>query len=200
MRKNTKKWCCDLCMQFLVLPSYRWRTLWCILSQVSIFRLDKLQKIRIVPLYSLMKKFSLFLVLVFSFFVGSSLVSAKITISTSSCPETVNWENAKSLFEKCKPNNAVGVDNTTNLSIDKGNGFKEKVTQWTRMIAIISALGAVGALVYAGMLMQFSGGNDDTINKAKEIIKITLIGTALITVAGWLVYLVITMIFGIAGT
>jgi len=166
-----------------------------------------------------MKKISIFLVFILSFFVGNSFVSYAIdppewdnknwwntawTAAWTAAWTTstdVNWDISN--FGNYKPKNAVGKNNTAknNLSIDETNSdLKDIVTKWTEKIAIFSALGAVGALVYAGMLMQFSGGNEETINKAKEVIKITLMGVALITLAGWLVYLVITMIFWIATT
>gem|GEM_PF-2261687 len=86
----------------------------------------------------------------------------------------------------------------SNLAIDGNEStLKDRVNKWIQTIATLTALGAVGALVYAGMLMQFSGGNEDTVNKGKEIIKITIIGLAIVTVAGGLVYLVMSMIFAL---
>jgi len=54
-------------------------------------------------------------------------------------------------------------------------------------------------LVYAGMLFQFSAGEDEQINKAKNVVKMTLIGFVLLISASSIVYIVINVFYSLAG-
>jgi len=122
----------------------------------------------------------------------------------TSCPKLNDTFDPIDWLKGCKPANAAGTGDVETGDVEKGklviggNVLKDRVNWWISVIATICALWAVWALVYAGMLMQFSGGDEEKINKGKEVIKVTLTGTVLITVSGWIVYLVITMIFAIA--
>ena len=56
----------------------------------------------------------------------------------------------------------------------EGN-VKVQVVSWTNALAAFLGLLAVGAIVYGGLLMTLSGGEDEKIKKGKDIIKWSLL-------------------------
>jgi len=52
---------------------------------------------------------------------------------------------------------------------------KVQVVSWTNALAAFLGLLAVGAIVYGGLLMTLSGGEDEKIKKGKDIIKWSLL-------------------------
>jgi len=188
MKKSTKKWCSDSYMQLRDSLSFHWHMHSSLLCHRSIF-----SSIFFYFLLHCMKKIFLLFTFLMSCIFGNIFISSPVS---ANCLGSIDGVWIKSLWD-CKPSNAVGITDS-NLAIDGNEStLKDRVNKWIQTIATLTALGAVGALVYAGMLMQFSGGNEDTVNKGKEIIKITIIGLAIVTVAGGLVYLVMSMIFAL---
>lgn len=76
-------------------------------------------------------------------------------------------------------------------------GVKQKIISWTVNLARFFSLLAVGAVVYGGLLMTLSWWDDEKIKKWKEIVKWALLWFLWIVVAGWLVKVLIELIFAL---
>ena len=78
------------------------------------------------------------------------------------------------------------------------SGIKQKVVFWTNSIATALSLFAIGAIVYGGLMMTISWGEDEKITKWKDIVKWALIGF-LAAISAWaVVRLVVEVIFAVA--
>ncbi len=101
--------------------------------------------------------------------------------------------NLSQFLTDCKSKQLAG-----SADYDLEQGLKTQVNTWIRNVSLILWFIAVGMLVYAGLLFQFSAGEDEKINKAKNIIKMTLLWFLLLISAGSVVYVVINVIYGLA--
>ncbi|MDA9129316.1 pilin [Candidatus Gracilibacteria bacterium] len=83
-------------------------------------------------------------------------------------------------------------------SIKVEEGMKDQILSWTLSLAQLLGLLAVGAVVYGGLLMTLSGGEEERIKKGKDVVKWAIVGFLGVLLAGVLVRLVVELIFGIA--
>lgn len=102
------------------------------------------------------------------------------------------WTSLSSFLNWCKPKTVVWW---SDMSIEWG--FKSKINKWIKNISLILWIWAVWALVYAAILLQLSGWEDEQIKKAKNIVKRTIIGFLLLISASWIIYIVINVMFWI---
>lgn len=97
-------------------------------------------------------------------------------------------------LDKCKAKNLAWK-----ADYDLEEGAKTQVNTWITNVSLILWFIAVAMLVYAGMLFQFSAGEDEQINKAKNVVKMTLIWFVLLISASSIVYIVINVFYSLAG-
>jgi hypothetical protein len=76
--------------------------------------------------------------------------------------------------------------------------IKEKIVYWTTQLAWLLALLSVGAIVYGGLMMTISGGEDEKIKKWKDIVKWAMLGFLGLIVAWWIVRLIVEVMFSVA--
>jgi hypothetical protein len=69
----------------------------------------------------------------------------------------------------------------------------------TNKLVILATIIAIGWIVYSGYLFTTSYGNNDTIKKAKEGIKWSLIWLLIALVSQQLINAVINLVYGISG-
>ncbi len=136
------------------------------------------------------KKILLFFILTFTLFIGNNVFAE--------CKyDDKNTTSISSFLNDCKPTSVVwGTWSTANMKIE--NWFKKKINTWVKNISLILWFLAVGSLVYAGLIMQLSAGEDEKIKKAKNIIKWTLLWFLLLISASGIIYLVINVFFWLA--
>lgn len=132
----------------------------------------------------MLKKITLFFILLFSIFIWSN-------ISYATCNYT-EWADLSSFLDDCKPEKVVSADDMT-----VEWWFKDKINEWITNISLILWILAVWALVYAWLLMQLSAWEDEKIKKGKNIIKWTLTGFLLLISASAIVYIIINVMFGL---
>ena len=94
----------------------------------------------------------------------------------------------------CKPETLVWGNN---MSVDGSGGFKNKILNWVWVLWTIFGIWAVAMLVYGAIVLQFAFWEDEKINKAKNIIKWSLIGFFLLISASAVIYIVINVMFGL---
>lgn len=102
------------------------------------------------------------------------------------------WASLSSFLNWCKPSTVVW---SSDMKVEWW--FKGKINNWIKNISLVLWVLAVWALVYAWLIMQFSGWEDEKIKKWKNIIKWTLIWFLLLISASWIVYIVINVMFGL---
>jgi hypothetical protein len=102
------------------------------------------------------------------------------------------WASLSSFLNWCKPKTVVWW---WTMTIEWW--FKDKINDWIQYIALILWVWAVWALVYAAILLQLSGGEDEQIKKAKNIVKWTIIWFLLLVSASWIIYIVINVMIGL---
>lgn len=102
------------------------------------------------------------------------------------------WVSLSSFLNWCKPKTVVWW---WTMTIE--GWFKDKINDWIQNIALVLWVWAVWALVYAAILLQLSGWEDEQIKKAKNIVKWTLIWFLLLISASWIIYVVINVMFGL---
>lgn len=100
------------------------------------------------------------------------------------------WVWLGDFLNGCKPETVVGW---WTMTIE--GWFKDKINDWIANIALVLWVGAVGALVYAALLLQFANGEDEKIKKSKDIIKWTMIGFIMLISASGMIYVVINVMF-----
>lgn len=132
-----------------------------------------------------MKKILIIFFIFFSFFFSSSYTWANCTYREG--------DSVWSFLEKCAPDWVV---TQKDMTIEKW--AKDLVNKWIGNIATILWVLAVWSLIYAAILFQFANGEDEKINKAKGVVKWTMIGFLLLISASGIIYVVINMIFGLA--
>lgn len=75
--------------------------------------------------------------------------------------------------------------------------FKSKINTWTRTLASVLALLAVGAIVYWAFLMTLSWWEDERIKKGKDIVKWSIFWFLGVVAAGGLISILVNFIFAI---
>lgn len=95
-------------------------------------------------------------------------------------------------LEDCTPDGVV-----TWWTMDLDGWLRDMVLWWITNFSLFLWFIAVWALVYAGLLLQFSGWEDEKISKAKNIFKWTIIGFILLISASGIVYVIINVMFGL---
>lgn len=95
----------------------------------------------------------------------------------------------------CKPKKVVGWNEQYNMEIERW--FKDIINDWAKNLALILWVWAVGSLVYAWLLLQFNGWEDQNTEKAKNIIKWTLIGFGWMISISAFIYIIINVMFGL---
>ena len=100
---------------------------------------------------------------------------------------------------------ATELDNCLSWSdlVDPGDGLietgiKEKIVYWTTQLAWLLGLLSVGAIVYGGLMMTISGGEDEKIKKWKDIVKWSMLGFLGLIAAWWIVRLIVEVMFSVA--
>ena len=106
------------------------------------------------------------------------------------------WASIWEFLWNCKSEN-LAWNKDAKFSLD--GWAKTQVNTWVTNVSLILWFIAVAMLVYAGMLFQFSAGEDEQINKAKNVVKMTLIGFVLLISASSIVYIVINVFYSLAG-
>lgn len=84
------------------------------------------------------------------------------------------------------------------LNIISWTGFKDKIDDFVAAIGSLLGLLAVGSLVYWGYLMVFSGWEEESIKKWKDVIKWWIIGFLCLIFASAIIYLVVSTFYSIA--
>ncbi len=78
------------------------------------------------------------------------------------------------------------------------SGIKQKIVYWTSQISGLLGLLAVGAIVYGGLMMTISWGDDEKIKKWKDIVKWALIGFLALIAASGIVRVIVEVMFSVA--
>ncbi len=78
-------------------------------------------------------------------------------------------------------------------------GVKQKIKSWTTALAGLLWLLAVGAIVYGGLLMTLSWGEDEKIKKGKDVVKWSILGFLAVVMIGSVIRIVVEVVFDIAG-
>jgi hypothetical protein len=87
--------------------------------------------------------------------------------------------------------------------VNPGDGLiegwiKNKIVYWTTQLVGLFSLLAVGAIVYGGLMMTLSWGEDEKIKKWKDIVKWAMLWFLWLIVAGWIIRVVIELMFSVA--
>ena len=77
-------------------------------------------------------------------------------------------------------------------------GVKNKIVYWTNQLAMLLWLLAVGAIVYGAFMMTISVWEDEKVKKWKDIVKWSMLWFLWLLLAGWIVRLVIEIMFSVA--
>jgi len=114
-------------------------------------------------------------------------------VNAGGCNTTNVWDVWVSMA-KCLEWSTV-VWSNWDFSVE--NNFKVMINKWTRIIATILSLLAVGSIVLGAFFMTFSWGEDEKIKKWKGIVKWSIFGFLGVVTAGWLISLVVNFIFAL---
>ncbi len=121
------------------------------------------------------------------------LLSLKdVTLASCSWSE---WWSVWGQFDSCLSGTDL-VNSAGDMSLTWG--FRTQVINWTTNIATLLGLLAIGAIVYGGLLMTLSVGEDEKIKKWKDIVKWSLLGFLALILAWALVRVVIEFIFAVS--
>jgi len=77
-------------------------------------------------------------------------------------------------------------------------GIKAKLVYWTTQLGGLLWLLAVGAIVYGGLMMTLSWGEDEKVKKWKDIVKWAMLWFLAVIAAGWVVRLIVEVMFSVA--
>lgn len=135
-----------------------------------------------------MKKLLSFFCICLSIF----LVCSYFNVSYADCEYT--WWSLGSELDNCLRGSDL---------VDPGNGLvewsiKDKIVFWTGQLASLLWLLAVGSIVYGALLMTISWWDDEKIKKWKDVVKWSMLWFLALLVSGWLVRIVIEVIFSVA--
>ncbi|MDD3145572.1 MAG: hypothetical protein PHV23_05690 [Candidatus Gracilibacteria bacterium] len=76
-----------------------------------------------------------------------------------------------------------------------GDGFQQTINTWTKNISLYLGIGAVLGIVYGSFMMTISAGEDEKINKSKDIIKWSIIGFLGLISASFIINLIVRVIY-----
>jgi len=85
------------------------------------------------------------------------------------------------------------VDASWDMNIEAW--VKEKIIFWTKNIGWALALIAVFAISYWALMMSFSGGEEDKLKKAKDIIKWAILGFAWVVLAWSIIAIIVNFMY-----
>lgn len=77
-------------------------------------------------------------------------------------------------------------------------GLKNQIISWTVALARFFWLLAVGAIVYGGLMMTISVGQDEKVKKWKDIVKWSLLGFLAIVLTWSIIRVIVELVFDIA--
>ena len=121
----------------------------------------------------------------------------------------VSWASASIFWsKKCWFNGNIwssldGCLNGSDLVDASGNtliegNVKIQIKEWTTALATLLSLLAVGAIVYGGLLMTLSWGEDERIKKWKDVVKWALLGFLAVVMTWAIIRLIIEFVFEVA--
>lgn len=131
------------------------------------------------------------------------LIFSLILISFSSFDLTFsacdyNWWDVMWALENCIEDWKMQlVDPWENVEVD--DWFKVKITEWTTKIATFLALWAIFSIVFGSLKMVLSWWEEEKIKKAKDIIKWWMLGLLWVVSAGFLISVVVKLVYSIWG-
>ncbi len=116
------------------------------------------------------------------------------SVNANSCViDESAWSNISWFLNNCKPTKLVWTTKKYDL-----NTLKTETIKIFWNISTVIWIIAVLMIVIAWLMMQFSGGDDWKVKKAKDIIKWTLIWIFVIWMAWTIVFVVINFIFSLS--
>ena len=80
----------------------------------------------------------------------------------------VSWAPVWDQLTECLKDSSV-VQTSDNLALE-GTGFSATLQNWIDNFSIYLYVFAIGAIVYGGLMMTLSTGDDEKIKKAKDIV------------------------------
>ncbi|MDD3793184.1 MAG: hypothetical protein PHI37_00015 [Candidatus Gracilibacteria bacterium] len=78
-----------------------------------------------------------------------------------------------------------------------GGGFDNTIKKWTINISLFLGIASVLGIVYGAFSMTISAGEDEKVNKAKDIIKWSIIGFLLIISASFIINLLVRLFYSL---
>lgn len=106
------------------------------------------------------------------------------------------WGDVSNAIENCLWNWETDLVPTGgDLSVE--TGFKQKITYWNKKIATFLALWAIFSIVFGSLKMVLSAGEEEKIKKAKDIIKWWMIWLLAVVSAGFIVSLVVKLVYSV---
>ncbi|NVP17772.1 hypothetical protein HUU51_03575 [Candidatus Gracilibacteria bacterium] len=133
-----------------------------------------------------MKKI-LFLIFLFS------VLFLNFNISYSSCTPPDGDYDIKFELENC----LYGAE-LVDAGIDAGATFNESIKKWINNISVFLGIGAVLGIVYGSFMLTISAGEDEKVNKSKDIIKWSIIGFIGLITASFLINLIIRLFYSLS--
>lgn len=130
-----------------------------------------------------MKK--LIILFFFQLIAFSFILKAPAVLASTMGPDNVNYGNTSNdLYYKCASDELATVFGCVPKGKDSLPIFIQKIFNW--VAGIIATLAVLG-LIYAGYTYTTSGGNPDSIKKAKDIV-VTSISSVLIIIFSWALF------------
>ncbi|MFK7780616.1 MAG: hypothetical protein QM490_05805 [Candidatus Gracilibacteria bacterium] len=84
----------------------------------------------------------------------------------------------------------------TDAGIDSG-GVSVKIKSWVDNIALYLGVFAVGSIVYGGLMMTLSAGEEDKITKSKDIVKWGIVGFLGVISASAIINLIVKIMYSL---
>ncbi len=107
-----------------------------------------------------------------------------------------NWWDVMSALEGCVWDWKTDLVETW-ADLDVAGGFKTKIAEWTKKIATYLALWAIFAIALGSLKMVLSRWEEEGIKKAKDIIKWWILGLLWVVSAGFLISVVVKLVYSI---
>ena len=123
-------------------------------------------------------------------------------LTFSACNYDTSWDgknqNVMNALKNCIEDWKMQlVDPWENVEVD--DWFKVKITEWTTKIATFLALWAIFSIVFGSLKMVLSWWEEEKIKKAKDIIKWWMLGLLWVVSAGFLISVVVKLVYSIWG-
>lgn len=132
-----------------------------------------------------MKKILVFLLISFSFLFLSPLSSASCNY----------YGDVASSLDGCLDDSSL-VDGSGDMSLE--TGVKYTIARWTYTLGGFLGLLAVGSMVYGGLLMTLSAGEDEKVKKGKDIVKWSILWFFAVLITSGLIRIVVELVFDVA--